>query len=65
VVIALLQGEAGSSIEELSAVTGWLPHTTRAALTSLRKRGYAVERFRIDEGGSIYRIVKLASPIAA
>jgi Protein of unknown function (DUF3489) len=64
-VIALLQGEAGSSIEELSAVTGWLPHTTRAALTGLRKRGYVVERLRLDEGGSTYRIVKLTSPIAA
>ena len=27
---------------ELVAATGWLPHTTRAALTGLRKRGYAV-----------------------
>lgn len=64
-VIALLQGEAGSSIEELSAVTGWLPHTTRAALTSLRKRGYVVERLRLDEGSSTYRIMRLTSSIAA
>jgi hypothetical protein len=24
--------------------TGWLPHTTRAALTGLRKKGHAVDR---------------------
>ena len=64
--IALLQSEAGSSIDELSAATSWLPHTMRAALTGLRKRGYAVERWRSDEAGSTYRIAKVsASPIAA
>jgi hypothetical protein len=36
--------------------TGWLPHTTRAALTGLRQRGYAIVRVRIDGGDSIYRI---------
>ena len=39
------------------SATGWLPHTTRAALTGLRKRGYRIERQRSDEGKSIYRIV--------
>jgi hypothetical protein len=41
--------------------TGWLPHTTRAALTGLRKRGYAVVRERIDGGNSIYRIASAAA----
>ena len=26
--------------------TGWLPHTTRAALTGLRKKGHAIEKTR-------------------
>ena len=39
--------------------TGWLPHTSRAALTGLRKRGFAVALDRSDkERGSIYRIEK-------
>ena len=39
------------------AATGWLPHTTRAALTGLRKRGYAVTIDRSNkERGSTYRI---------
>jgi len=39
------------------AATGWLPHTTRAALTGLRKRGYAVTIDRSNkEQGSTYRI---------
>ena len=42
----------------------WL--TTRAALTGLRKRGYAIERERPEKGGSIYRIVTgTASVLAA
>jgi Protein of unknown function (DUF3489) len=57
-VIALLSRKGGASIEELISATGWLPHTTRAALTGLRKRGYGVERDRPDKGGrSVYRIV--------
>jgi hypothetical protein len=36
--------------------TGWLPHTTRAALTGLRKRGYVIARERIDGGDFVYRI---------
>ena len=39
--------------------TGWLPHTTRAALTGLRKRGFALAIDRTDkERRSIYRIEK-------
>ena len=33
-----------------------LAHTTRAAITGLRKRGYAVTRERIGAGESVYRI---------
>jgi Protein of unknown function (DUF3489) len=43
-VIDLLGRDAGATIDELVAATGWLPHTTRAALTGLRKRGLAVNR---------------------
>ncbi len=56
-VIALLEGPGGATLAELVAATGWLPHTTRAALTGLRKRGYAVGIIRADKvRGSIYRI---------
>jgi Protein of unknown function (DUF3489) len=56
-VIALLERDRGATIEELIAATGWLAHTTRAALTGLRKRGYAVAINRSDDNrGSFYRI---------
>ena len=39
-VIEHLERADGATIIDLTQVTGWLPHTTRAALTGLRKRGY-------------------------
>jgi Protein of unknown function (DUF3489) len=57
-VIALLSRNRGASVEELISATGWLPHTTRAALTGLRKRGYEIACVRPDKSEvSIYRIV--------
>ena len=64
-MIALLGRKQGAGIEELTSTTGWLPHTTRAALTGLRKRGYAIERSRSEQGGSVYRIVTSAAPALA
>jgi predicted transcriptional regulator of viral defense system len=55
-VIELLRRADGATILDLTQATEWLPHTTRAALTGLRKRGYAVILERIDGGDSIYRI---------
>ena len=55
-VIGLLQRSGGATIPNLTEATGWLPHTTRAALTGLRKRGYAVVRERGDTENSVYRI---------
>jgi hypothetical protein len=52
-VIDLLRGADGATIADLTQATGWLPHTTRAAPTGLRKRGYAVTRERIGAGDSI------------
>jgi hypothetical protein len=55
-VIDLLRRHGGATIPTLIEATGWLPHTTRAAFTGLRKRGYAIARERIDGGDSVYRI---------
>jgi Protein of unknown function (DUF3489) len=55
-VIEHLQRADGATLIDLTQATGWLPHTTRAALTGLRKRGYAVIRERIGVGDLVYRI---------
>ena len=55
--IELLQTTEGTTIAQLSEAMGWLPHTTRAVLTGLRKRGYALILDRSDpRRSSAYRI---------
>jgi predicted ArsR family transcriptional regulator len=56
-LLGMLQAPGGASIEELSEELGWLQHTTRAALTGLRKKGIAITR---DKQGSVtvYRASK-------
>lgn len=58
-VIQLLQRPQGASLDELVAVTGWLPHTTRAALTGLRKKGHGIAKDKVD-GVTRYTIAPLA-----
>lgn len=60
-ILALLSREEGASIDDLMAATGWLPHTVRAALSGLRKKGHAIDRHKDGDAGSIYRIVSPAS----
>ena len=56
-VIEMLGQDSGATIDEIIAITGWLPHTSRAALTGLRKRGYALVSDRSDRTrGTVYRI---------
>ena len=55
-LVEMLSKDDGASLDALIKATGWMPHTTRAALTGLRKRGYAVERIRNESKGSLYRI---------
>jgi hypothetical protein len=52
----LLVRKRGATIEEMMAVTGWLPHTTRAVLTGFRKRGFAIERETIMGKPTAYHI---------
>jgi DNA-binding MarR family transcriptional regulator len=55
-VIELLQREGGAAIADLVAATGWLPHTTRAALTRLRQRGHTILRSQDEAGRTVYRM---------
>ena len=58
-IVDMLSQEQGTTLAALIDATGWLPHTTRAALTGLRKKGYAIERLsRAGGEPSAYRIVR-------
>jgi Protein of unknown function (DUF3489) len=47
----MLERSEGASIQEIVDATGWLPHTTRAALTGLKKRGFEVTSEKVDGVG--------------
>ena len=55
-VIGLLGHADGASIDDICALTGWLAHTTRAALTALRKDGMVIELVRREGVVTHYRI---------
>lgn len=55
-VLALLERPEGATLDQLVAATGWLPHTTRAALTGLRKKGHVVESLKPSDDPRIYRV---------
>ena len=54
-VIGLLQRTGGATLDEMVAATDWLPHTTRAALTGLKKKGHQLTSEKAD-GVRRYRI---------
>jgi hypothetical protein len=53
---ALLVRDEGATLDQMIAATGWLPHTTRAAMTGLRKKGYVIDSDKVD-GIRTYRAV--------
>ncbi|MGY6550464.1 MAG: DUF3489 domain-containing protein [Erythrobacter sp.] len=55
-VEALLTREGGASLDALCEATGWKPHTCRAFLTGLRKKGKEVIRASDKAGKSVYLI---------
>ena len=63
-IMTLLSRHEGATIDELMAVTGWLPHTVRALLSGLRKKGHRIDRRKDGDAGSVYRILQ-DSPVEA
>lgn len=60
-LIGLLRRSGGATLGDMITATGWLPHTARAMLTGLRKKGYAISKEKVD-GATRYSIT--AEPAA-
>ena len=58
-VLTALGAKPGATLVELVSLTGWQPHTARAALTRLRQRGFKVH-LREDEGRKAYHLTQAA-----
>lgn len=48
-VIALLERTEGATLAEMTDATGWQPHSARAALTGLKKKGHAIGKSKRDD----------------
>lgn len=63
-LIDLLQAKDGATGKEVQELFGWLPHTTRGAISTLHRKpgfpkGHTVERTQEEGRGSVYRIVPI------
>jgi len=54
-LLSMVERPGGALMAELTEATGWLPHTVRAALTGLRKKGNIIDRGTRD-GRTCYQI---------
>ncbi len=54
----LLARKSGADLAALQKATGWQAHSVRAALSTLRKAGYTIDRSppRSEGGSAVYRI---------
>jgi hypothetical protein len=60
-ILGLLRREEGATLEQLVAATGWLPHTTRAALTGIKRKGHVLSSEKVD-GVRTYRVAPAGCP---
>lgn len=58
IIRRLLSRKTGADLTALQDATGWQPHSVRAALSTLRKVGYTVDRVPPKKEGraAAYRI---------
>ena len=57
-ILKLLSRPNGASVSQLQKATGWKPHSVRAALTGLRKKGHEVTRGKDAKGVTVYAVAK-------
>lgn len=55
---ALLKRPDGATVAEIMEVTGWLPHTTRARISNLRKAGAEIVTSKLPGADRVYRLVE-------
>ena len=64
-VSRMLSREKGATLDEIGKSTGWQPHTCRAFLTGLRKKGSNIVREERADGTTAYRIIATPADIVA
>ena len=55
-ILMLINRKSGATLTQLVKATGWQPHSIRAALTGLRKKGHEIMRDRNKNDVTTYSI---------
>ena len=64
-LIELLMAKDGVTVPALAETLGWLPHTTRAALTGLKKDGMTITKLPPEDGSRTSRYTLASANEAA
>lgn len=56
----MLERKTGATISQIMQKMNWQPHSARAAISNLRRRGYQIERIDRKDKPSIYMIRSMA-----
>ena len=64
-LIKLLSARAGCDITSLSEKMGWQSHSTRAAMSGLRKAGYVIATEKAAKGKPARDTITAPPPVAA
>ncbi len=64
-LIQMLSTKTGADVEAISGKLGWQSHTTRAAITMLKKAGYEVAAEKESGKPTCYRIIAEPPAVAA
>lgn len=64
IVERLLSRKSGATATEIAAATAWQPHSVRAYLSGLRKKGSVVSREDRRDGTKAYRLGNSPAPAA-
>jgi len=54
-LLRLMRRKQGATVTGLQDATGWQPHSVRAALSGVRKKGVGITRSKNPKGDTVYR----------
>jgi len=63
-LLRLLTTRTGASLDDMIEATGWQPHSVRAAMSGLRKRGFEITR-HIEGNTTVWAVAQTDPEILA
>lgn len=58
----MLRRSSGATLAEITTVTTWQPHSARAFLSGIRKKGEPLQRDTRRDGTTCYKLIEVLRP---